>query len=512
MAFLPQLARRLLGEDLSLPSVQTWWCGEPDSLRYVVEHLDQVVIKPAFSPRTAKPIFAEQLSSEERSELIARIKDQPRQFVAQETLSRSSTPVWTANGLQPWRMALRTFLVASGDDYLVMPGGLTRVSETANSLGDSSLGGQGSKDVWVLSEGPVAQVSLLHPSGQPVALRRSGNDLPSRVADNLYWLGRHVERAEGSVRLLRSVVSRMTSESQPRDSNDLAVLLHALSDSGQIRPDFLIHTEGRRVPLLENEILAFIFDEARAGSLRRTVTEVHQVASIVRDRISIDSWRILNRLEQEFGTSFPLGVIQLSEALSLLNQMLISLSAFSGLGMESMTRGPGWRFLDMGRRLERSLHTLSLLGSTLVHPATDESTVLEAILEIGDSSMTYRSRYMTTLQLRPVLDLLLTDETNPRSVAFQLVALSQHVENLPREEDVPLMTSEQRIIMSALAGLRLVDIDLLCEVDRDNSRKHLDRLLGRLATQCRNLSDGVTHQYLVHSGPSRQMAEIRLGR
>jgi uncharacterized alpha-E superfamily protein len=165
----------------------------------------------------------------------------------------------------------------------------------------------------------------------------------------------------------------------------------------------------------------------------------------------------------------------------------------------------------MGRRLERALHTLTLLRSTLNRATADENAVLESLLEIADSSMTYRNRYLTILQLPPVLDLLMTDETNPRSVAYQLVALARHVENLPREQADPLLSAEQRIMTALLAGLRLADIDTLCHVDQEGERKALDRLLARLAGQLRSLSDRITHTYLVHAGPSRQMAEIRPG-
>ena len=278
-----------------------------------------------------------------------------------------------SGGIEPWHVALRAFLVAADGSYQVMPGGLTRVSAVGDRLGDSMLAGEGSKDVWVLSEGPVTPVSLLQSPDTPIPLRRSGNDLPSRVADNLYWLGRHVERAEGAVRLLRSILLRLTSEGDPAGVPELPPLLRALAEHGQIRPEIVVYARGKEAPVVDREIRAFIFDPQRGGSLRTTVDAVRHVASIVRDRISLDSWRILNRVEQDFLTIHPSATVQLSDALTMLNQMIVDLSAFSGLGMESMTRGPGWRFLDMGRRIERALHTISLLRSTLVEDGHDES-------------------------------------------------------------------------------------------------------------------------------------------
>jgi uncharacterized circularly permuted ATP-grasp superfamily protein/uncharacterized alpha-E superfamily protein len=509
LGFLPQLCRRLLNEELRIPSVATWWCGRPNDLAYVLQNLDQLAIKPAFGGVTAQATLPNRLTGVERDKLVATIKARPRDFVGQQWVHRSIAPVLSNGGVQPWHVALRTFLVATKESYEVMPGGLMRASAFGDRLGDSLLAGEGSKDVWVLSEGPVEKVSLLHPAETPVPLRRSGNDLPSRVADNLYWLGRDVERAEGAIRLLRSVILRLTSETEPNSLSDLSPLLHALADQGQIRPEFVVFAAGERIPVIEKEILAFIFDPERVGSLRRTLTRMHHVASIVRDRISLDSWRILHRVQHDFLPADKPAAVQLSDVLAMLNQMIVDLAAFSGLGMESMTRGPGWRFLDMGRRLERSLQSMNLLRSTLVTARPDEAPVLEALLEIADSSMTYRNRYQLTPRLAPVLDLLMTDETNPRSVGFQLVALADHAEHLPRDQSEPMLNAEQRTMLAVLTGLRLADINALTTTDREGYRQNLDRLLTRLAQQLRSLSDGITHKYLVHAGPARQLTEIR---
>jgi uncharacterized circularly permuted ATP-grasp superfamily protein/uncharacterized alpha-E superfamily protein len=512
LPFLEGLCRTVLGEELLLPSVATWWCGRDDDLRYVLANLDRLVIKPAFPRADMRPVFGEQLSSAQREHLTAAIRAHPREFVGQEQVARSRAPVWNCGEMQPWQVAMRTFLVASSDGYQVMPGGLTRVSASAEMLGDSLTAGQGSKDVWVLSEGPVTPVSLLRPPGAEIELRRSGNDLPSRVADNLFWLGRQVERTEGAVRLARSIVARLASEAEPGGIPELPVLLRTLADQGQISPAALVGNADGQTAKTDGEILAFLFDEQRSDGLRKMLTSVHQVASIVRDRISIDSWRILNHVDQEvvsLAQRRPLESVRLSEVLLMLNQMVLHLAAFAGLGMESMTRGPGWRFLDMGRRMERALHTMSLLRSTLTTLSDEPNPVLEALLEIADSSMTYRSRYLTTLQLAPVLDLLLTDESNPRSVAFQLVALAEHVAHLPRDLSRPMRSPEQRIMLATLTALQLADIHGLCQPDKDGTRKPVDRFLMRLSTQLRHLSESISHTYLIHAAPSRQLGEIR---
>ncbi len=508
LSLLPELCRRLLGEDLQLESVRSWWCGRDADLRYVLDHLDRLVIKPAFPQRVIKPLFASSLSAAERTELAARIRDRPRNFVAQEQVERSAAPVWNGQGLEPWQVAFRAFLVATDDSYAVMPGGLCRVSAAGEWLADSMAAGEGSKDVWVLSDGPVAQVSLLNPSGRTIALRRSGNELPSRVADNLFWLGRNAERAEGKLRLLRSILVRLTSESETEDLPEIGVLFQALAGQGQLGAEALAPHPLLPSQVLEEELFASLFDADRPDSLRSNLRSMYQVASMVRDRISIDSWRILYRIEQDFRRpSLSQDLVQPGDLLALLNQVLINLSAFSGLAMESMTRTQGWRFLDIGRRIERVLHTCALLRSTLVVPTDSETAVMEALLEIADSLMTYRSRYLATLQPAPVLDLLLSDETNPRSIGFQLAALSDHIESLPRDQSSPARSKEQRLGLSALTGVRLADVPGLCEAE-GGVREKLDRLLRRLVLHLRNLSDTIAHTYLVHAGPARQMAEL----
>jgi uncharacterized alpha-E superfamily protein len=449
------------------------------------------------------------LSSGELAELVSRIRAKPRQFVGQQWVTRSTAPVMTETGPQPWHVALRAFAVAAEGGYRVMPGGLTRVSPVGDRLGDSMFAGEGSKDVWVLAEGPVAQVTLLESPDTPIPLRRSGNDLPSRVADNLFWLGRHVERAEGTVRLLRSILLRLTSEADPTRLSEMPALLWALGAETGDDADFGTAEQFQAFAEVEREIHALVFDSARPGSLRGTMDAMRHVASIVRDRISLDSWRILNRVEQDFRSLKAVAATQLSDVLAMLNPMILDLSAFSGLGMESMTRGPGWRFLDMGRRIERALDTINLLQHTLLDDGPDERPVLEALLEIADSSMTYRNRYLTMLRPAPLLDLLRTDETNPRSVGYQLAALAEHVENLPRDPAEPLLTAEQRTMLDVLASVRLADVNHLSRTDRNDFRSDLNILLARLAQQLRTLSDGLSHKYLIHSGPSRQLVELR---
>jgi uncharacterized circularly permuted ATP-grasp superfamily protein/uncharacterized alpha-E superfamily protein len=506
MAFLPAICRRILGEEPKLPSVRTWWCGDADSRRFVLENLERLVIGPATGRPNGKALHAASLDKQKRAELAAQIEAAPAKFVAQELVVRSTAPVWSDGKLRAGHIALRAFLVAADGSYQVMPGALAHVSTSQENLGESMFVGHGSKDVWVLADGPVAPLTLLHPPGTPIVPRRSGIDLPSRVADSLFWLGRHVERAEGTARLLRSMSARLISESAPGRLSELASLYRALCGPAKPRGD----TEGAEdtVSGMELHVLAFLYHERNAGSLQTILAALARMATVVRDRISLDSWRILSRVDDDFRPGYPLGVASLADVLAMLNQMILNLSAFSGMATENMTRGPGWQFLELGRRIERALAMIGLLRGTLFVPGPGEHAVLESLLEIADSSMTYRNRYAENLQAAPLLDLLVTDETNPRAIAFQLAALAGHVDRLPRPASEPLLSDEQRLVLGLLSTIRLADMQRLAQTDEHGVRRELDRLLFDSATRLGELASGISHKYLVHTGPAHQLAEI----
>jgi uncharacterized circularly permuted ATP-grasp superfamily protein/uncharacterized alpha-E superfamily protein len=490
LAFLPGLCRALLGEELALPSVATWWCGQEEALGYVERHLDELVIKPAFPSPRMEPVFGGRLSQEERADLVGRLRARPHAYVAQEQVALSTTPVWDGEGVQPRHLVMRAFGTAAGEDaWEVMAGGLTRVGVARDSLVVSMQRGGGSKDTWISGERPPAPITLLRAPGAPIELTRAGAELPSRVADNLFWLGRYLERAEGTARIAREVLVRLYDESAEA-SAALPALLDALGRHA-----------GAGEPLRrdEGELLAFLFEAgAGARSLQSTLGQVHQLASSLRDQLSLDTWRVLSELQDQ-------GVAQSAGgARHVLNRMMVRLSAWSGLAMESMTRSLGWRFADMGRRIERGTWTSVLLGCCLVEAHEDESPRLEAMLQAAESAITYRRRYRGELQAPPALDLLLTDETNPRSLAFQLGALVEHVGALPAAGRGAELAPEARIALAAQTRVRLADVALLCRVE-DGKRLRLDELLARTQDDLRGVSDALTRSYLSHAGEARRV-------
>lgn len=510
LPYLAQLSRSLLGEELRLNSVRTCWCGEPEALREGLSMFDDAVVKQTFPSSFVQPIFTAELGSAARSELVARIRAQPRRYVIQEHVRASTTPLLRDRTLEPRPLVVRAFAVAGRDDFVVMPGGLSRVANARIGTEMSMQLGAGSKDTWVLSDGPVTSFSLLPPVNRPIALSRGGSDLPSRAADDLYWLGRYAERAEGMARLARAIANRLSevaSQSDLERSVEFVPLLRTLAAHTSLNyTSKLVDGAGNDLSAATRQLVAGVFDETMKGSLRSVVRATLRAGRLVRDRISTDTWRVLAALDDELHTREdelardPLGTLHV-----VLNRVVVRLAAFSGLMMESMTRGQAWRFLDLGRRIERAMTLVVLLRGTLTERCEREGPLLEAVLDIADSVMTYRRRYLATLQAAPVADLLLTDETNPRSVVYQVEALASHIATLPNTLD-GLRTPQQRIALSALAALKLADVERLCLVDEHGERPRLAALLVDLATQIPALSDSLTDRYLNHATVSRHLA------
>ena len=511
MPFLPGLSQRMLGEGLKLPTVATWWCGQPKALGYVLDNLDFLVIKPAFPSKGMEPVFGGMLGADERSRLIAHIKESPHEFAGQELLNLSTVPVWSEErGLTPRRVVLRVFLAAEGDSWVVIPGGLARVSSSIDTPVVSMQRGGGSKDTWVLSDGPVDTFSLQRPRDVPVDLSRGVvSDLPSRAADHVFWLGRYAERSEHLARVLRCILVRLTGESGAADESEWESLvkMHDCLESPHARlskDEIQGHPDQLRD--LEQEILSRIFEEQRSDSLIAILNRAGRSAAQVRDRLSSDLLRVVS----QFGSLARAadgpawGYVSAGDALAVLNGCIGTLAALRGIEMENMTRGPGWHFLSIGRRLERSLHLVKLLRTIIVPLSLQTWPTLEMLLEVADSSMTYRSRYFTILQPAPVLDLLMNEEVNPRSLAFQAKELSEHCRSLssmPSGAGWPII--RQKRVEEAASDLFRADVRMLCEPGSRGARERLDELLAGLDAALPAFSNAITHAYFSHAEAER---------
>jgi len=482
--FLPGLATHLLGEDLRLPSVTTWWCGEALEQRHVEERLEELFVRPAFS--NAGPVSAPGgLTNVSRAEWACRLRECPHEFVGQEPVRLSRAPAWPRDS-RP--ITVRLFVVSDGQDFFAVPGGLARLVEPeALATTSFSLVG-GCKDGWVLpdeAESPALPAMAAAPAP---ALERLASDLPSRATENLFWLGRYAERLEQLLRLCRSAVGHLGEEPAGGQSAALAELLGRL---GVTAPP----QAGGGAERLQKDLLAVLYEPGRSPGVRALLRRIQASSFSVRDRLSTDTWYILNRLN--FDAEERPGALPLVLASSVLNRLVLDLAVFSGMEMENMTRGHGWAFLDLGRRLERGVAVARLVAAALRCAGTRE-VLLESLLEIADSVITYRRRYFSEPRTAGVLDLLLLDASNPRALAFQLGALEGHVANLPagsNPEGVQRVQQRVAALASRLEGLRAEQFDTEAGLAATAGQ------LAELEAELGGLSDLLTHVYFSHIVP-----------
>jgi uncharacterized circularly permuted ATP-grasp superfamily protein/uncharacterized alpha-E superfamily protein len=508
MGFLPAICRHLLGEKLAMPSVATWWCGEKPALDYVKENFDDLVIKPAYPTQQMEPVFGNELKGEARADMLRRIEARPHAYVAQEMVNLSQAPTWSRaheRRLLARPVGLRAYAVTTPDGYSVMPGGLARVTTGAGARIISMQRGGASKDTWVLTNGPVSQFSMLKPSVGVRDLVRAGANLTSRVVENLFWLGRYSERFDDSARMLRVALSRVVVGGGQK--TNLVVAAMELARRLGVLPEPGEDTEVKEGS--EHELLEAIYDPEQPGSLARNIRSLMWSATHVRERLSLDHWHSLNRLQRDQQAALKTHPT-LTEAIAFLDRVLGVSSSLTGFAMDNMTRDDGWRFLIIGRRLER----LSFLAMTVAHflrmPSTRSQGSLEWLLELSDSIITYRSRYSRQPELLPVIDLLVFDDSNPHGVVFQAAVLGRYLDRMGRELDAEFEGN----LATALARLQAFDLKRLEGIQFDSARDYshceeLASLLQGLDTAAGQLSAALGMRYFTHVGDvSRQTMAV----
>ena len=487
LGFLGPLARWLNGAELKLPHVATWWCGEEAARREVLARFDEMAIAGAFGETVPgfgeeRTVLPAELPPAERARLRAAIERRGMDYVGQEVARLSTAPVLMDGRLQPRPFVLRVYAAATPEGWTVMPGGFARITDQPDARAVRMTGEVRSADVWVLADRPVEMETLL-PSGESVAIRRLLGNLPSRAADNLFWYGRYLERCEATLRLVRALAAR-TMEADLGSGGmaaTLARLTRLLIAWGAIaRADDEKEAPPPAALEAAREALAA---RDRYGAARALVGNARYAAAVIRERLSVDAWRLLQDLEVEANRPPPQ---TLAEAHETADRMLRLLAALAGLAQENTNHVAGWRFLDMGRRVERGVDTCRFAR----HFAGDSASAddLDILLDLIDSQITYRSRYVIGAALAPVRDMALLDPYNPRSVGFQIETLAEHVATLPTivadglfEEPRRLMARLQADLQATLAeeidAARILSIEqrLMAFADAVAARYFLQR-------------------------------------
>lgn len=506
MPFLASASRLLLGETPALPSIATYWCGGKKECSHVLANLDSLMIRPAFAVTGAAPVLPSELTAGAKEELVQAIRSDPRKYIAQERIAHSTTPVWQDGKMQSWHVALRCFQLQSQQGIQVAPGAMARLSPHEHELYRSPVSGQLTQDCWVCNNGPVdTETSLLVPADAMIKLKRGGDELPSRVAENLFWLGRYAERGESITRLLRATLLRVSGDSELEDLTELPRLVAALAALGQIAPDYAVAPLGGSLPSLEQALPRSVTDPFQPRGLHQTMKSVITNARMLRDRLSYDAYRIL--LHASHTLDFPRAERNPGRIIEQLNHLVADWLSFAGIATESTTRTHAWRFLLLGRRIERAFQTSELLSASLVPSTDDERPILEAVLETTDSLMTYRSRYLNLVRVAPTIDLLVTDETNPRSIRFQLEEIVNLLRTLPTDDKLVGLGADEKLADDLLHHLRMADPHVLKQSE-DQRRETLEVLLRKMIDGLPILSDAIAARYLIHTGVTQVITGV----
>src|SRR5213595_441927 len=490
LGFLPSLCRRLLGENLIMPHIATWWCGQKAAREEVLSRLEDFAIEgaygravPGFSSHG--PVLSGELAPAERDRLRQAITDRGIDYVGQELVRLSTTPVWEQGQITPRPFVLRVFAAATPQGWTILPGGFCRIAEQADARAVSMGDGARSADVWVVSDKAVSSATLL-PAAETVRIRRIAGVVPSRAADNLFWLGRYLERAEATLRLVRALG---TSQ---RDPGKGSSGLHSVE-----RIQRLLVTWGATSQTARSQSAKIAAEalqsEEKFGSALSLVRSALRTASSLRERLSPDAWQVITEMSEylAFEIEDEDGVISAAELI------LRDLASFAGLAQENMNRAAGWRFLDMGRRAERAVNTMRFARQFAYDEAGDED--LDVLLTLVDCQITYRSRYLVGPSLTPVRDLAVLDPYNPRSVAFQVAALKEHIAALPSLKEHGLIERPQRLAVALQATLTTAEAATL-DV----------KTVFALEQDLLNLADAIGLHYFPH-GPNASRPEKLTG-
>ena len=458
-AFMPKLARAILGEELELPGIATWWCGQDKERQHVIDNLDRMMVGPAFSTNLAiddNPAtrLGASFTAEARADLLRRIGKRGGDFVGQEPVRLSTAPVHVAGRLEPRPITLRVYAARTANGWTIMPGGFARVGYTLDTAAIAMQRGGQAADVWVVSGKPVEIVSLLPRAGEKL-IRNPAGSLPSRAADNLIWLGRYAERCEATVRILRAYNARLAEVSNPK----LPILVDTRTYLDHLGVDARI---------------------ALPPGLMASIDSAVRSASQIRDRFSPDGWLALNDLAKtarRFTTTLKPG----DDATRAMTVLLRKLAGFSGLVHENMYRFAGWRFLELGRRLERGIQLAGITG-WLTRPAAPDGA-LEMLLEIGDSVIAHRRRYSVSAGTQSAIDLLVLDPLNPRSVLFQVAELMAQLEALPGGVDEGQLSHSVKAALQIHTDLRIAEPEEMTPERLDQLGHAIGDLAGLIASE-----------------------------
>jgi len=512
MAFMQNACKFLLKEPLLMPSVATWWCGQAKELKFVLENLPKLIIKKTNRKQGFRSIYGRLLTIEQLAELKNQILESPKDYVAQEEVSLSTTPSFINGTIEPRFAALRAFLIADGEDYKVMQGGLTRSSAIKGKFEISNQLGGISKDTWIISDTPTEY--LEKPVERKNTNNQLNNSLTSRNAENLFWLGRLCERTMALRSFLKIILNRL-NENVTKHGNKqpefLVVLLKSLTHLTQTYPGFVGKEPKEGEEVFDNEaifedpiveLLLLINDPTKPGSVVYNLQSLLNTINQVSEKWNHDTRRIINLVEDSLLALKNTNTNNINYVNHGLDKLHIRLFSFYGNINETLPRDNGFYLLEAGKNVERILSLLSVFRSTFNFKKIEEeeAVLMEAILENHHLLAQYRNIYKSHLSLKAVISMIFLEKNLPYTLSYLLDTLSYYLSKLPKTNDPHRLSIAEKSALEASTIVKLIDADNLVQVDSATQfRFELDETISKVFELICTVSNNLSSLYFNHS-------------
>ncbi|MDO9196446.1 circularly permuted type 2 ATP-grasp protein, partial [Rhodoferax sp.] len=528
LGFLPALSRHLLGEELKLPALPTWWCGERSAMEEALPRLRDCAIKSTYpgSPihDSFDAVLGHSLTPREVDEWAGRIVRQSEEHTVQAYLPLSQMPTWQAavpataaspavdGRIVPRSVMLRVFAVSDGAKaWRVLPGGLARVAGSTADMASMQRGGS-SADVWALARGEVDKTTLLQPHLTPASLAQRKRLVTSRAAENLFWLGRYSERTENAIRLARLTLECLNGEDQASPPL-LAWLTKMAVANTLVLPGVPSAAQARRV--FERSLISSLGSTDGATSVGYYLRALKMAGSTVRERLSQEHWRVIVRAEEELFarcTAHSLsGDYSSLDALQVLKSTSDHMAAITGAQTDRMTRDDGWRLLSIGRHIERLGFLAGALARGLETGSVHTDGGFEAMMELFDSTITFHAQYQQSRDIAPLIDLLVLDRDNPRSLAWVAHTLRGRLAKLAGSEPDELSGLSLRVPDPAAWSLAKLSEAIASDTPAGTAADPepgyfyaLNEVLMQCMSAAFNVSEEISTTYFTHSGQTNQ--------
>jgi len=512
--FMPAIAKFFMDEELKLPQIASWWCGQEKERNFVLDNISKLVIKRIDRTNRESIYFGELMSAEALDELKKVILERPYRFVAQERINFSTAPNFTNDKLAPRNVVARAFCIASKKEYSVMPGGLVRVAPDGETVRVSNQRGGTSKDFWILDDEPIVEEKNRHWQ-QKSSIAISGlNDLPSLTAENLYWAGRYVGRTLVNARFLRTVMRQMAivqNRNEKPDSEKLKVLFKAVTQLTGTYPGFVERSKEGKLAMDNpyEEMLSVILDKNRVGSLAHTISMFGNSYYSIRNLWSSDMWRVFENIQKIWNSLVDGDDHSINKILKVLNQLITRLIAFMGLIEESIMVQQGLLLYFIGLQLEQSSLNITKCRAllTIKYDEQVEYDLLEYLLTSHESLNIYRYSYRSHIELAHVLDLVVLDLDYARSLTFMINRLQKDIARLPHSKHDHQLSNYQKFVFEAFSKLRLAESSKLVQTksETDVTREQLDTLLKELSDLLYKTSQSISNTYFNHTDKQTQL-------